>query len=136
MGIAIRPYSATTDFPMLSRWWAAHSEPGPLETMVPSESTWVLELDGTPALSVSLILTNIPEYCLVDNLIGNPELKGSQRAEATFILLQYLEQYARDHGYRRLFCLAYRQKLKRLYESLGFGRTMDDVSTFVKSLTA
>lgn len=130
MDCSIRPYSSN-DFPMISEWWG--SEPAPLESMIP-ETTWVLELAGRPALSVSLILTNVSEYCMVDNFVGNPALKGPERASASFYLLQYIEDYARTLGYRRLFCISYRSKLKELYERLGFGRTLDDVSTFVKNL--
>lgn len=119
---------------MLDSWWRQYDEPGPLPTMVPAESTWVLELDNRPALAVSLIYTNISEYCYVENFIGNPELKGVQRKVGGHHLLKYISEVARARGYRRLLCLGYKNAVKRRYLELGFKSTLDNLSSFVKEV--
>jgi hypothetical protein len=133
MSFTIRPYSKT-DFAMLDQWWRTSGELGPLETMIPPESTWVLEIDKRPALSVSVIRTNVREYCYVENFIGNPELKGPLRKEATLSLLQYIQNYARERGYRRMLCLAHRGPLKARYQEIGFTQTLDNVASFSKEI--
>jgi hypothetical protein len=129
----IRSYRES-DFAMLNEWWRRHDELGPLPSMVPAETTWVLEIDGCPALSVSLVLTNVPEYCYVENFIGNPELAGPARQSAVADLLQYIEEFARSKGYRRLFCMAHRGPLKQRYQEIGFTQTLDNVGTFSKEI--
>ncbi len=133
--LSIRPYRAS-DFPVISAWWARSGEPGALTlNMIPPETTWIIELDKQPALVVSLLVMNVPIMAMVENFVGNPELKGPQRRQATVTLLQYIESHARSLGIKHLFCLSNHPKLKQKYEGLGFRRTLDDVSTFIKPLT-
>lgn len=120
------------DYPMISSWWEKANEIGPLESMIPIDSTFILELNGIPTLCVSLYLTNITEYCLVENFIGNPEIKGVERRAASHTLLRHLEHFAQDKGYKRLFCLAHKGPLKTRYSELGFTMTDDNVASFCK----
>ena len=132
--IGIRNYNPETDFEELSQWWAAAREIAPTFDMVPEESTYVLEMDGIPALSVSLILTNIREYCYVENFIGNPELRGPKRKAASVELLKYISDIAAQRGYKKLLCLGHRPRVKARYQELGFVQTLDGVGTFIKEL--
>lgn len=133
MSLSVRHYTPS-DFPLISSWWIAHGEPGPLPSMLPPESTFLLEMDGIPALCVSLYLTNSSEVAYIENFCGNPELDGPARRSAAPHLVKYIENFALSRGYARLFCLAHKEPLKRRYEELGYTRTLDNVATFCKSL--
>lgn len=133
--LSIRPYTQS-DFPVISGWWRAQETGELTPDMVPLETTWVLEMSAhIPALVVSLLVMNIRSIAMVENFIGNPELKGPERAQATKYLLQYIESHARSLGIKHLFCLSNHSKLKTKYTELGFRPTLDDVTTFIKPLT-
>lgn len=132
--LSIRPYQPS-DLPVISAWWRAQEIGELTSDMVPPETTWILELGAQPALVVSLLVMNIPAMAMVENFIGNPELKGPTRALATKYLLQYIESHARSLGIKHLFCLSNHSKLKQKYMELGFSPTLDDVTTFIKPLT-
>lgn len=129
--INIRNYKKN-DWPMVKGWWDVQKEYAPLETMMPTNSSFIAEIDGNPALAVCLYLTNTPEVCYVENFVGNPELKGLVRKEATKILLNHITKFAFDRGYKRLLCMSEKPVLKAHYESIGFTRTLDGVATFIK----
>lgn len=128
----IRNYQSS-DFETVSRWWAHSKEIGPLEGMLPPESTYILELDGIPALCVTIILTNTKEFCYLENFAGNPTVERAQRRKASQLLTKHVTTVAKSLGYKRLLCLAYKGPLKKRYQELGFTRTLDGVSGFCKS---
>ena len=131
--ITIRNYKKS-DFAMISGWWKKANEIGPLETMLPPESSFVAEIDNVPSLCVSLYLTNITEFCYAENFIGNPEMKGTLRREASHVLAKHVEGFAKNRGYKRLLCMAHKGPVKHRYEELGYSRTLDDVTTFCRIL--
>lgn len=124
----IRLYKET-DFPMLLSWFKeANPDEVPTPDMIPRASTFILDLNGIPALSVSLIITNT-STAYVENFIGNPELKNKDRRESTPILLNHLAQVADKLGYTRLLCMAPNSKLSGYYQSIGFKPTLQGVVT-------
>lgn len=128
--MTIRPYTAD-DYPLISSWWIAHKEVAPLPSMLPLESTWILETDeGVPHYTVSLILTNTSEYCYVENFCRNPCLAPNNSAPAN--LLEYIEKFAKLHGHKRLFCLAHTEPTKRRYEALGFTKVLEGLASFCR----
>lgn len=131
--INIRKYVELFDWKMISRWWEASKEIGPTRDML-SGSTYILEFNKTPALCVTLYLLNAKAFAIVENFIGNPEVDKKVRRELTPILLAHLEQQAREHGYNRLFCMGAKDKLKSYYQDLGFVKTLDNVTTFIKEI--
>lgn len=127
--ISVRQYQKR-DFKMLSNWWSVQREIGPKKDAIPG-TTFILEEDRLPALSVSLYLTNGP-FCHVDNFVGNPDMKDKKFLAG--VLLRHISLIAKDLGYQRLFCMGYKKKLVDYYESIGFNKTSDKVSTFTKEL--
>lgn len=121
------------DYEMVVGWWAKQDELPPSRSMLP-ETTWILELDGTPALCVCLYLMNCPEACKVENLVGNPDLKGPDRYQALSILFEHLEEEARDRGYSALVLFSHEPRLKDRYQELGFVKTLENVTTFSKRI--
>lgn len=131
--MVIRNYQ-DSDYTTICAWWRAHDEIAPLPGMLPSESTFILELAKQPALCVTLYLTNTPEVCYVENFVGNPELKGGARRAGTERLLDHIATFAKDRGFKRLLCLGHKPELKQRYQEIGFTPTVSNITGFVKEL--
>jgi hypothetical protein len=130
--ITIRNYSKA-DWPEIESWWKVSGETPPLPTMMPPESSFVAELEGKPALAVAIYLTNTPELAYVENFIGNPAMKGSDRSMGASLLADHISNFARSRGYKRLLCMTEKQALKGRYIQLGFQPTLGGVTTFVRN---
>lgn len=128
--ISIRNYK-DSDYGMVKAWWDEHKEAAPLPHMLPTESTYVYELDGIPALCVTMYLLNTKAFAMVDNFVGNPAIEKSKRQVVSREGFPFLLRRAKELGIERLFCMGHRAKLKLYYESLGFSRTLTDVDTFI-----
>lgn len=123
------------DFPMITKWWEMSGELGPLEGMLTKDSTFICYVGDTPGLCVTLYLTNSPDVCYVENFVGNPEVRGALRRDASLYLSNYIAAFAQSKGYRFLLCLAHKEPLKQRYEELGFTRTLDNLSSFLRILS-
>lgn len=130
----IRPYVEASDYETLKGWWEKQNMTPAWKALLPEESTYVLEIDDVPALSLCLYLMNCKDACMVENLIGNPDITGPKRKEATKQLFLYVEEVAKAKGYTTLVLFSYQEKLKQYYESLGYRKTLENVTTFAKSI--
>ncbi len=120
---------------MVQAWWQPSPEGViPTPEMMPPDSTFICLYEGMPALSVTMYLTNTPEFCMVDNFIGNPEMRGPLRRELTKELLAYVEYIAQGLGYKKIFCMASNERLASYYGELGFNKTLSGVTTFTKDV--
>jgi hypothetical protein len=131
--ITCRAYKQS-DWPLIKEWWAASGEIAPVEGMMPPDSSYVADIDGTPALACSLYLTNTKELAYVENFIGNPALKGAERREAAQAGMAHVARVARELGYKRLLCMTEKPALMNRYQELGFTPTLSGVTAFVRVL--
>ncbi len=69
---------------------------------------------------------------LLDSLIGNPDLKGPERLEATRALVQYVETFATKVGIKRLIAMTNVPKLQAYYAGFGYAPALKDTTVFVK----
>lgn len=120
------------DYGLIKSWWDHYKEQAPELTMIP-ETSYLMYVNNQPILSVSLFLTN-GSLAWVDNYIGNPAMKGSIRKECGVILLQYLEDVAKDNCKDRIFCMSMNEKTSQRYIELGFIKTASNISTFIKEI--
>lgn len=127
----IREY-IDSDFDLLVGWWNSFKEVPPTKDLMP-ESSFILEVDSIPRVSISLILTNT-KYSYLENLISNPEISADKRNIAVKTIVSYAEEYAKSLGYKYLVCFSYKDKLKARYQQLGYLRTVDNLSSFVKEI--
>jgi N-acetylglutamate synthase-like GNAT family acetyltransferase len=130
---SIRPYQ-DSDLQTVQKWWIEQGLAPVWRALLPLESTYILEIDGEPALCACLYLMNSEDACMVENLVGNPKFKGTQRYEAVPVLFKHLENEAKRFGYRTLVLFTYEDKLKERYQDLGFIKTTENVTTFAKSI--
>lgn len=133
MNYTIRKYK-DSDFEMLSNWWASQEEPVPTKELIPMESTFVMELEGEPILSIALFFPNVKGMCYFENFVGNPSKKSELRKKCSDILIHYGLGYAKAAGYKRIVCFAYKEKVKKRYEALGMTKVCDNVSLFAREL--
>jgi hypothetical protein len=127
MSITIRPYKET-DFQTIQKW-----SPRIWKSLFP-DTTYIAEIDGVPSVCLCLYLMNSPDACMVENLFSDPTQKGPARKEAVNLLFKHLEEVAKSLGYKTLVLFSYEDKLKLRYEEIGYVRTVDNVTTYAKSL--
>ena len=120
-----------SDYSILKSWWEKHKEPHPTLEYLP-ESTFILEDNGVPVYSISVILTNNP-LCYLEYFNSNPD-HTENRKELSQRLFDYAIDFAKSKGHKFVATLAYREKVKNRVVELGMQRTFDNLSSFVKEL--
>jgi hypothetical protein len=128
----IRLYT-TSDYELLNSWWKKQDEPGPTHGMLTLDSTFIVEKNNKPVISVSLHLTNC-EIAHIENFIANPEYKDSDRKQLIQDLFSFLQDFAKVKGYKTLVAMAYKDKLKKRYEQIGLTKTIDNLTSYIKEL--
>lgn len=130
---SIRTYTHA-DYDMLSSWYKDSSEPCVPKDLLPEDTTFVLELEGVPALCVSVYLTNCKGVAYLEHFIGNPSLKGKERQKATSLFFEAMSVFVKGCGYKRIACSTVYPKLKQYYKKLGLVPTNDNVQCFIKEV--
>jgi len=128
--ITIRHYEAK-DFPMVDSWWKAHKEIGPTPSMLPLDTTFIMEMEGQPASCLTILLTNCKDYSYLENFVSNPELKGPGRVEANKEFIKFFTIFAKAAGYKNILAFAKEEKLKTHYETLGLRKTLTNLDSFI-----
>lgn len=114
-------------------WWKEYGEMAPEEGMMPLDSTFVLDFNGSPLVSITVFLTN--SICAwVDNFIAHPGINFSERSRLTDLAWESVQQYVKDRGYKRMLCFSDKQSKVRLYERYGFQPTLSGVVTMTKEV--
>ena len=126
----IRHYEAK-DFPMIDSWWKAHNEIGPTPSMLPTDTTFIMEMEGQPASCLCIFLTNCKEYSYLGNFVSNPEFKGPERHKANKYFLMFIKEFANAAGYKHVLAFAKEEKLKTHYENIGMRKTLKNLDSFV-----
>lgn len=121
-----------SDFELLKSWWIEANELPPLKEMMTLDSTFVLEKDGVPVMSLCVYFTNCKHLAYLENFIRNPSLNNSNLYSEKIVT--HVEEFARSKGYRIIACLSYKDKLKQRYQQLGYINTLNNLSSFVKIL--
>lgn len=130
-GITIRQIQFS-DIPEITRWWDECEQRFDL-SFIPLVTTFVAEIDGELALSMSLICTSTPIGWL-EFFVGNPKWAGNIRKEATIVLVDHMVTTARNLGFRRLFCMAPCLRLSDYYVELGFTKTGEGILTLIREI--
>lgn len=129
----IRPYKKE-DFKTLQKWYLDSKVAAPQDDMLSEDGTFILYLNGIPALSQTLLMTKGTSVAYFEYLIKNPQFKGISLEQPLAVLRDYIFSYAKDHGYKYIFTYGNVDKLKDKYERMGFTRAMDNLSAFYRSL--
>lgn len=119
------------DYNMIANWWIAANEPPPPTEIMADDSTFILEIDGRPMISVMLLMTNT-KLAWVTSFVKNPEFKNSK--EASKAIITHAENFAKEKGYTTTLMFAYTDKLKKRYQELGYINSANNISSFVKRI--
>jgi hypothetical protein len=130
--VNLRTYQPS-DFETLRKWWEARGAFGLKPEFLP-ETTYILEYEGRPAFSISLVLTNVKGYAYLENFVSDPSLTGDIRKSLSADMVAYAESVAHFMGYERLICIAPNAKLEARYSELGYQVSLPSVSTLVKEI--
>lgn len=128
--IKIRNYRQD-DYEMLKSWWIEAEEVPPTKELIPS-TTYILEDRGTPVMSLSLYTTNCTVLGFLEAFIKNPMYYDSQ--VSSFKLVTHAENEAKKLGCEILVCMSFEPKLKERYQQLGYTNTVNNLSSFSKSI--
>lgn len=75
---------------MIQSWWKLQNEFPPTLEMLPEESTFICEHNKIPLTAITVYLTNSLEFCMLDNFVGNPEMRGDLRKQASGLILSLI----------------------------------------------
>lgn len=127
----IRSYR-DSDYTMIASWWGSQGESIPTKNLIPS-TTFVLEVENEPIISISVLLTNVKGICFLENFVGNPEHRELRKQYAS-VIVEHAIDFAKKQGYEAVACFAYKEKTKKRYEQLGMRKTLDNLSSFVREI--
>lgn len=133
--LVVRPYR-DSDHSLVASWWAEVGEPAPVRSMLPIDSTFIVEAGGRAVGCFTLYLLNARAMAWIDNVVAEPQLTFLERRRAVQTGLTYAERFASALGYERLFTMAPDEKRAKRYTELGFIPTLTQVTTLVKPLSS
>ncbi len=129
----IRTYTHE-DFKMLKSWWDAAGKNCPPPVMFSTDSTYIFEIEGVPALSVTAYLTNSKGLAILEHFVGNPELKGADRRNASAFFINLVYDTLNVLGYQYVLGFATNDKLVKRYEELGMTQLSPNITSMIKVL--
>lgn len=132
-GLTIRTYKKE-DYQELSRWYESFSSVVPHEDMLSEESTFILEMDGIPAMCQTLLMTKGTSVAYFEYLIKNPDFKIVNLEECLFTLCNHICKFAKLQGYKHIITYGKVEKLNEKYVRGGFIKATDGLSAFYRSL--
>ena len=127
-----RPFKLS-EYPLIKSWWTLRKMVPPLLDMMPEESTFVLDVEGKPVASLSLILTNTGTAWL-DNFITDPESDADIRKIGMDLAWQEILTFLKRENYSRLFAMSVNVNTKKRYEEFGFKQTLQGVTTMTMEI--
>lgn len=119
------------DYEMIKSWWIEANEPFPPKELMTEDSTFILEINNKPLMSVMLLLTN-SSLAWLTSFIKDPKFKDSK--EASKFITNYAENFAKEKGYKTILMFSYTDNLKQRYQNLGYIKSADNISSFVKRI--
>lgn len=132
MMYSIRPYQIE-DYELLKGWWEQINEVPPTPGLLPIGSTFILEYNNQPVLSICLFLTNV-EVCYLENFIADPEFKEPVRKLLSQKIVDYAVEHAKVRGYKRVGAFTNKIKLASRYKQLGLEDHASDVLILAKRI--
>lgn len=123
----VRAYSSQ-DYGTLRKWLDVP------EWTYPKDSTYVIEHAGRPAVVLSAYFTNDQGLALLENMVGDPALKGPVRKELSRALFDHVCSESAKKGFRRVLFMATNEKLKKRYQEFGGTVILENVCVLTKEL--
>ena len=116
------------DYTTLVSWWKQHKEWQPVpRNMLPENGTGglMIERNGKPLVAGFLYLTN-SKVAWTEWIVGDPNQRGKK--EATTLLIESLENIARDTGAEIILSIGRNETIKKIHRNLGYA--VDDTPSY------
>ena len=109
------------DFAILQEWWKAWRWPPITKEMLPLNGLGGLMVynEDMPIAAGFLYLTN-SKIAWIEYIISNPKYKKKDRRDSLKLLLNSLEQVAKQQGFTIVFSIGRNKGLMDLHEELGY----------------
>lgn len=132
MKVFIRPYHPN-DYGMICSWWGEFGQDVPTPGMLLEDGTFILDLDGTSSLCLTVLLTQSKDMSYLFAYIKNPLYCGCLE-EYGKQLWDHCFDYAASKGYSRIICFADNPKLEAMYKRFGMIETTKNMTGLIKEL--
>lgn len=120
------------DYPEILSWWNARKEVPPTLSMLDNDTTFVIERNDELLACMTIILTNIKDYCYLENVSSNPIQHN--RKEAILHLNEFIYNVAKNLGYNNIIVFSHIRKVDEIYKNLGYINTCNDLNSFVRRI--
>lgn len=130
----IRQYK-NSDYELIASWWKLKQDKTISTDYYSEDCSFIYEIDNVPLVTASLyMMKNSSIACLIENVISNPQYKKEDQKEHINKFIQFLEDKARNNGFKSLIMLCHEDKLKQRWSSIGYIHLMDNLTVLAKSL--
>lgn len=130
----IRKYNKEQDLELICSWCKSYDLPDTVRTNIPEDTTYILEYENQPIMSACLYLTNCKNFSFIENAIKDKKINKDITSTGLNILFSYLENKARELGYKMTFIMADsdKDKLKNKYMNMGYTPVIKNITLLCK----
>lgn len=118
------------DYSDICSWWEQHQWP-----IIPKEALsttgFIVENENQKILSGWVYHTN-SNTALLEFIVANPKIKGEDRDKAFDVFFDVVFKYVELSNFKNIFMSVIHPKLKTRLEKVGFKKTDDNVTNFVR----
>lgn len=129
----IRPFK-NTDYETIASWWQQHEEIPPHAGMMCEDGTFVVELDGEPVMSQTVLCTQSKLLCIFEFFCKSPNAKHLIGKEVGHDLWQHCFAWAKSKGYKYAITYSKEERLSKRLETFGMIRSLSGLQSFYKEL--
>lgn len=122
----------SSDYELISSWWKDIGQHGPTQGQLPEDSSFILELDNKPILTMSVFLTNT-DIAYFENLISDPNFKHNRKFY-TQALMDHSFSFAKSKGYKYAVAFTTNEKLVNRNLKIGFDTAVRNLFLLSKEL--
>jgi hypothetical protein len=124
--INIRRYQHN-DFEEICSWWREHGECPPLPGMMIEDGTIVMEHDGKPVMTLTILITLSNEIAYFEGYCAKPGIDKQLSNRCGKSLFEYGYEFLKLNGFKRAIIFTDKPALVERYKELGMDVNMKDL---------
>ena len=118
---------------LLSSWWKEWGFVPPIKDFLPDNATGGLMVyDGEVPVCAGFLYETNSRTAWIEWVISNRQYRGSQRRQAISLLLNKLEELAKDKGFMFIFANNNNRFLIKHFENNGFKKGQTNSTELIK----
>lgn len=124
----LRPFRPE-DYEMVCGWWDMWDWPNiPLESL--PQTGFIVENEGVETYAAFLYRTD-SDICWLEWFVGNKKASKKQREGCLEFLLEKSADFAREAGFKKIFCSVMNSSLMAKMEKVGFVKTETNMTNYI-----